>query len=480
MNPTAEELLNIIHHYDDTDNFGDMVDLADDALKLYPENPDFWAARARGNYQMDFSDEEAIAEALKRDAHHPVAMQLQAYALLDDNEPEKALLFVEEGLKHRPDAYALLIARAWINRSSGHIEAAISDWEKAVTVAPNLSRARCNLASHLVKLGRIDEAERWWREAAASQPDNGLFAYNLGTFLQEQERYEEAQPHFDRGRELLGEQNAIQHNRAINLKYLSRYEEAMDEWKLLISRVPDWEWPLEGVMDTLILLKRYDEAAVYAKKLDNVLGGYEGQLLMAEECYRQAAYERSLTVLQTLPIGSYAEDPRVWYWLGWLHLDGERYKEAVSYFQKAVELDDEREHAFFGFAKALFKLERFEEALAAVTRAIELDANDERYPDLRIQILSNLGQWSAMLAASEALIAERGDEDYAHSMRAIALKQLGRYKEAAAEYRTVARICDNEDDAEGAEKALGRAAECDEKAKANGFLARVLKLFGIQ
>lgn len=476
---TPETLLEDIYLYDDRDNFGDMSDRAHEGTQAFPEIAAFWGLRARAQYLMGFTDEEGIVNALKREPYSPYAVQVQAYGQLDDGHPEAALAQVEEALKHHPEAYALLMARAWIHSQSDNIEAALSDWQTAIALAPQLCRAQVNLASHLAKLNRIDEAAAFWKRAFATQPDNGMIAYNAGTFLQNEKRYAEAQPFFDRGRELLGEQNAIQHNRAINLQHLLRHQEAIDEWKQLLTHEPDWEWPLEGVMDSLIALGRFDEAKAYARQLDRVLDDYEGQLMMAEECYRASAYDVSLAVLQALPVGSYAQDPRVWYWFGWLYLDAEKLKDAVFYFEKAVSLDEEREHAYFGLAKALFKLERHEEALKAINTAIALDANDERYHDLRVQIVLNLGHYADMLESCDHLIAARGDEEFAHAMRALALKQLGRYKEAAAQYRIVAGICDNEGDAEGSAKALSRAAECDVRVKSRGFIAKIRALLGI-
>lgn len=480
---TANELIQECYVNDDMCNFIDLERLAQAGIKQYPDDARFYGLLARAKHIME-EPPEAYAEDLKqafaRDANCAAAWQVTAYELLANDDVDAALRVIDNALAHNPDDYMLLMARAWIHKTAGDIEDAITDWQRAVEQAPHLTRMRANLATHLQQLERFEEAEYWWKSTLEVQPDNGEHAYNLGTFLHDRERYEEAQPYFDKGRELLGPQNAIQHNRALNLKELGRYNDAIAEWNALLAREPQWHWPLEGVMDSYIRLKQFDDAQRYAKRLDTVLGAYEGQLLMAEECYREAEYEMALAVLQALPIGSYAEDARVWYWLGWLYLDAEKYKEAISYLQKAVQFDDEREHAFFGLAKALFKSERFEEALVAVNRAIELDSNDERYPDLHVQILLNLGQWSEMLAASDALIAERGNEEYAHSMRAIALKQLGRYKEAAAEYRIVASICDDEDDTDGAEKARARAAQCDASAKSNGFIAKVLALFGIK
>ncbi|MBV8335651.1 MAG: tetratricopeptide repeat protein, partial [Alphaproteobacteria bacterium] len=79
-----------------------------------------------------------------------------------------------------------------ILRETGRPNEAVSCYQQALTLVPNLLETRINLANALQDLGRFDEAISHYQKALALDSDNAEIHNNLGTALQDQGRLEMA------------------------------------------------------------------------------------------------------------------------------------------------------------------------------------------------------------------------------------------------------------------------------------------------
>ncbi len=134
-------------------------------------------------------------------------------------------------------------------------------FEAAVSVQPRSVKARCNLASALVRAGRLQEAEGHYRRALEIAPSYPLGLNGLGHALIEQERYAEAEKTLRRAG-VLNPRNAEARYRLGNLLLeLERGREALGVFDQLLSMEPYSREGWVGRASALFLLEDFSASA---------------------------------------------------------------------------------------------------------------------------------------------------------------------------------------------------------------------------
>ncbi len=112
----------------------------------------------------------------------------------------------------------------------------------------------------------------------------------------------------------------------------------------------------------------------------------------------------------------------------------ERYEEALSSYDQAIELTPKYARAWKNRGWVLGKLKRYNEALASCDRAIELDPNYASAWNNRGWVLGKLKRYNEALASCDRAIELDPNYASAWNKRGWVLEYLGRYEEALASW----------------------------------------------
>ncbi|MDF5716729.1 MAG: tetratricopeptide repeat protein [Rhizonema sp. NSF051] len=110
------------------------------------------------------------------------------------------------------------------------------------------------------------------------------------------------------------------------------------------------------------------------------------------------------------------------------------YKEALVAYDKAIQIKPNYLDAWSGRAFALFKLQRYPEAIASFDKALQLENNSPELWNAKGEALSHLNQYNQAIKSYEKAIELRKDFYEAWYNKARALHNLKRYDEAIAAY----------------------------------------------
>jgi predicted O-linked N-acetylglucosamine transferase (SPINDLY family) len=188
----------------DRSQFAEAAHRYRSALELTPENPFVWFGLALACRQLPGHREESV-RCLRQclelkpdfaDAHHELAVTLQAEGRLDDAEAH-----YRTALQHATGNAMIHCQLGNALVKAGRAGEAIGCYRKAVELDPGLALAHLNLGSAHALLGAYDEALRCYEAALKLQPGN---AAARGSLLFEMQRVCD----WSRFEELSGQQRA--------------------------------------------------------------------------------------------------------------------------------------------------------------------------------------------------------------------------------------------------------------------------------
>jgi tetratricopeptide (TPR) repeat protein len=134
----------------------------------------------------------------------------------------------------------------WFNQglqsaSRGELEQAITAWDKALELDPNLAQAWHNRGSALGHLGRLEESLASFERAIAINPEDFRAWNDCGHALYNLQRWEEAVASWDKVLELQENFYQAWYNRGCALEQLGQVDAAMDCYKKALELQPDFD-----------------------------------------------------------------------------------------------------------------------------------------------------------------------------------------------------------------------------------------------
>ena len=227
----------------------------DKAIALIPELAE--AYYNRGNVLQRLKRfGEALASYDKTIALKPDfadAHNNRAASLKELKRFEEALASCDKAIALKPD-----LAEAYNNRGAAlqklkRFEEALASCDKALELMPGTAEAYNNRGTTLNELKRYEEALASCDNAIALKPDYAEAYHNRGNALIELKRYEEAIASYDKALALEPDAETY-NNRANALKALKRYEEAISNYDKAIALKPDYEFVLEDLIFTKMII----------------------------------------------------------------------------------------------------------------------------------------------------------------------------------------------------------------------------------
>ncbi len=238
-------------------------------------------------------------------------------------------------------------------------------WRHTLEHNPGAFMARANLGDTLMRASRYEEAIAQYRHALALRPDDAPALNDLGNLLVITGRAAEALPCFERSLALRPDVAETHSNLGNALRDLGRSAEAIAHFRRALEISPDYPAALNNLGIELALAERHAEAATHfeaalrlkpndAKTRDNLV----------RALHRQGA----------------------------ALVSGQRWREAVVVFQRAVQLTPEAAPLQAALAVALAQADRLAEAVPVFEAALRLDARSAELHDNFGQVLGALGR----------------------------------------------------------------------------------------
>lgn len=296
---------------------------------------------------------------------------------------------------------------------------AVRNYSKALLKDPNRADIRIRKIRLFIKNRQMQEALQALDELILANPDT-FEGYHLKFLtLVNLERYDEAANVVDMAMQLFPKDTAF----------------ALDKASLMISR------------------KEYHEALAYLKYIeDNYEIDTEIRHNIAMERARIYAFQedmdKTIASLDEARQASLAYDPPVLdiealFLLNSCYMNTENYEKAIECSKELKKAEGENYYslaAYYYEPLALKKQEKYEEAEKLFREAIDYfrkvslnnPGNIDSY-SFRIMALHEIGEFEKALEIADYLVLVRDDMAESHTLRAIALEDLGRTDEAAEE-----------------------------------------------
>jgi tetratricopeptide (TPR) repeat protein len=245
--------------YDRAGRLSDALEEYQKAEALEPTNPEVFFERAlayrnhgrfaeaerdfRRTYHLDQSRENALelARNMAIEPHLKIVNsgtsaeleQATTAAIADAEQRDdyaSAIVLYDLAIASSPGNAINWNNRGWAKYQSGDLNAALTDFERAITLQPDYLQARVNLSEVLKRLGRLREATQAQRKIIEVDPAFAHGHYNLGATLMEMGEFESALASIERAIEIDGNDADYFILHGIVLESLERKCEALSEF----------------------------------------------------------------------------------------------------------------------------------------------------------------------------------------------------------------------------------------------------------
>lgn len=142
------------------------------AIKLEPQNPDYYFLRGTSQMELGYLD-EAIADfsaTLARDARKSNAYYNRALAHGMQRRYDAALKDFDMTIQLQPNDVAAYRDRGLTRERTGDVLGAIDDYQKAISLNSQYALAHLNLGSAFTTLRRYDDAKKSFTSALQINP----------------------------------------------------------------------------------------------------------------------------------------------------------------------------------------------------------------------------------------------------------------------------------------------------------------------
>ena len=287
-------------------------------------------------------------------------------------------------------------ARAMALLQQGRFSEAIPIYEAVLRREPKNIGAANLLGVSLMQIGRLEDAVVAIGSALAIDPDQGPSHYNLGTILHSLGRYDEAIRHFEQAIRLDPNDAQAQNNLGAAFKASARMEEALGAYQAAVRLQPGFfeahlnvgnalhalDRSLEGLeaidraiklqpmrqegylaaANIMIAIDFHDRAIPHLREAIRLGSNAAGTFFKLAICLQETRAPEEAEAAAKEGFGRKPESAEDYYTIGAFLHRANRDEEAVSYFQKVLELDDDLEQARLGLANSLGILHHTDEA----------------------------------------------------------------------------------------------------------------------
>jgi tetratricopeptide (TPR) repeat protein len=378
--------------------------------------------------------ENFCQKLLAADPESTAALNLLAVINMGLGRNEAALANYDRALSLRPD-----FMEAWSNRGSvlkgmrRHAEA-LESYDRALALQPEHVGVLNNRAGVLQELGRQLEALAGYDRALAIKPDYPEALNNRGIVLQALGRTAEALQSYDTALSLRADFVEAIVNRGIACYELGQFSEALSDYDRAIALRPNNPGALSNRGNALGKLDRHSEA----------LESYDAALALAPD-HAEALYNRGITLRRLgrlddslashdLALSLHSDHAEALVSRAITLHELKRLDEALTSYDRAILLQADHAKAFVNRGAVLHELGRSDDALQSFERALALEPRDVEALTNSGVVLHDLARYDEALASHDRAVAVRPDDAAALNNRGVTLHKLGRLDEALASF----------------------------------------------
>ena len=235
-------------------------------------------------------------------------------------------------------------------------------------------------------------------EISGKKHREGLNLYNQGNYLH-------AIPHFEEAYQLDERNIAALFAHGLALNKIKRHSEAAEIFKTLLEKDPLYEKAL----------KMYPTALAQAGQTEQALDAYDkGITQMPNDYYFYLGKAR-------------------------VYIELKNFNDAISYLTEALDIDSQRSELHETIAYAYRGQELFGEALSHYNKALELRPRDINYQFLRAQTLADMGRMEDAYNAAMNVLERNKNHARARIIIANYKRLAGKLNEALEEYTIAAK-----------------------------------------
>lgn len=390
-------------------------------------------------------------------------LRARCYALLgDDNSAldnlQKALEFKEslvnsveqesdfDQLQSNTKFKALIpLYKGILENYDGNCEAALENIDQSLQINPDFSEyfvALNTKANCFWGLERFDDAIALFKEAdnyAADDFDRYTGFKNLAFLLTDLEKYQDALVPFENAIECYHKAEKagialperkdlapVYETRGCAFTGLKNYQEAIQSFDKALEYDANYAWAIYGKACCNALLKQVDSA----------LKNLKLALKMGPEILEDLKYDEDWDSLRSDPrfkeILSTHESEAVD--RGWELFNAQEYTEALTFFDKVLQLYPESVIAMNGKATALNGLDRCQESLEIMEKAIQINPDDDESWGIKARALEiGFGRYEESIKCYEKVIELKPKQQSALALawyfKSYSLAELSRYQE---------------------------------------------------
>ncbi|MEG4324941.1 tetratricopeptide repeat protein [Microcoleus sp. herbarium5] len=268
---------------------------------------------------------------------------------------------------------------------------------------------------------RYAEAEHKYKIILLYESNNAAAWMNLGIIYYLTERYQEAMDALVKSLEIDSSKAAIHYSFGLVLEKTSNYEQAIEAYRQAIALNPKNTDSYNNLGNILLQIGHIEEAEnVYRQAIQenpNDFGSYQnlGNTLMVNSSWDEAieTYLKALTLkprdpdlLNNIGLAYEAKGEKALSlsYFGYSYYRRRNYEEAVDYFKKLLEINQEVEpNDYLTLAISLNKLNQEEESLSIIQQGINNYPNETAFYRIRIEFLNESGRiQEAISTATEA------------------------------------------------------------------------------
>ena len=372
-----KEFLKEAFKYLKDNQYDQAIKLCKDTIKNNPKLEDgymVWGICL--NYQGRY--EEAIKkykQAIKTNPKSEAAYWQLGICLLKQELYEEAIKKYKQAIKINPKSEVAYWQWGACLLKQELYEEAIKKYKQAIKINPKSEVAYWQWGACLLKQELYEEAIKKYKQAIKINPKSKAAYRQWGACLCEQELYEEAIEKFKKAINIDSKLYASYGAIGECYKFMGRYIKAEEQYKKAIEINDKYDDAHRALGNCLQMQGRYEEAIEKFKQAIKINPKSKASYLMWGIClYEQEFYEEAIEKFKK-EIDTYPKfAPAFKHWAECLQKLG-RYEEAVGIFKKHL-YDSDDSDVIHSYGNCLMGAKYYKEALSQFDRLIDLDPDN--------------------------------------------------------------------------------------------------------
>jgi len=223
------------------ENYDDARKILEDIIKYRQDDAICWyyLGCCYDNLGQLIEAKHAYSTVIKLRPEYVDVYKSMAIVQIKAQEPEKAIEYVEQGLKYADkDDYAFYYIAGTACMASQNFEGSIKYIEKAIELEPDNVQLYNNLGTAYLTTGKLDKALETYEKSIELEPTDSLAYFNIASILQMQDDHEKACEYFSKAHELEPDDDSYIIAWAVSEVKANKIYDAIEHYKYLSSAYP--------------------------------------------------------------------------------------------------------------------------------------------------------------------------------------------------------------------------------------------------